>query len=296
MKFISRFAVSLAFFLPVAGWAQKATLAVESIQPTLSLKEKFDRANKTLSLGRVLEALDGQLINSLNGSRKFDLVAGKDLGEVIKRQEKENSGNFDAADPNRAQQFKLKGAKYMLVTTIDDFEDQTERLEQKLSNTTITKRTVRLGVVGKIYDSTTGKLLESVSNVLTNQDHKETLNSVANNAEPTDALLLSLVRQASEWVATRTADVIFPAKVIARTDKQVTINRGEGTGVSAGQVLNIYAVGEELKDPDTGEILGREEVKVGQIKVTEVLPKFSKGEVVGEDLGVAVGAVVRAAK
>lgn len=280
--------------LPAASLhAQKAALAVEAIAPTPTLKARFEQAGKGSSLGRVVEALDGQLINSINASRKFDVVAGRDLGEVIKRQERENSGNFDAADPNRAQQFKLKGAKYTLVTTVDDFEDQSQRLVQQLSGTTLTVRTIRLGVVGKIYDTTSGKLLEAVSNVITNQDHKETLNNAANNADPTDALLLTVVKQMTEWIATRTADVVFPAKIIAKTGQQVTINRGEGTGIAVGQIWSVYATGEELKDPDTGEILGREEVKVGQVRVTEVLPKLAKAEVTGEDLGVAKDAVVR---
>ena len=39
-----------------------------------------------------------------------------------------------------------------------------------------------------------------------------------------------------------------------------------------GDIFNVFAQGEELKDPDTGEVLGKEEVKVGKVKITQVNP------------------------
>jgi hypothetical protein len=62
--------------------------------------------------------------------------------------------------------------------------------------------------------------------------------------------------------------------------------------VTVGQIWTANAPGKELKDPDTGEVLGVEEVPIGKVRITEVLPKFSKGEIV-EDLGVAVGTILR---
>jgi hypothetical protein len=86
--------------------------------------------------------------------------------------------------------------------------------------------------------------------------------------------------------------VIFPVKVIAKTDKTVTVNRGEGSGVAADQVWRVFAVGKEMIDPDTKEILGREEVEIGKVRITDVLPKFSRATVL-EDRGIAEGAVLR---
>jgi hypothetical protein len=86
--------------------------------------------------------------------------------------------------------------------------------------------------------------------------------------------------------------VIFPVKVIAKSDKTVTVNRGEGTGVAVDQVWRVFAVGKELIDPDTQEVLGKEEVEVGKVRITDVLPKLSKATVV-DDRGIAVGSVLR---
>jgi hypothetical protein len=277
-----------------AAWGQQNTntLAVGAIKPLPVLAEKFTAAGKSISLRQVLEAMDGQLIDRLNATRKFKIMAGSDLKEVIKGQELANSGNYNLQDPATAKQFQLAGIRWLLVTTLDDFEDQTERLQNKPARTLITKRTVRLGTACKIYDTTAGSLLESASHVIQTNSVVETLLEASNNAEATDELLRRVTRDMAEWVAVRVANVAFPVKVLAKTDKQVTINRGEGTGVAVGQIWIANAPGKELKDPDTGEVLGVEEVPIGKVRITEVLPKFSKGEIV-EDWGVAVGTILR---
>ncbi len=61
----------------------------------------------------------------------------------------------------------------------------------------------------------------------------------------------------------------------------VSINRGQGGGVAQGEQYDVFCQGEALVDPDTGEVLGAEEVKVGRITITQVLQKFSKARLDG---------------
>jgi hypothetical protein len=56
--------------------------------------------------------------------------------------------------------------------------------------------------------------------------------------------------------------------------------------------LRVFAVGKELIDPDTQEVLGKEEVEIGKVRITDVLPKFSKASIL-EDRGIAEGAILR---
>jgi hypothetical protein len=164
-----------------------------------------------------------------------------------------------------------------------------------VARTLTTKRTVRLGATCKIYDTTAGALLESASHLINNTTNVETLLEASNNAEATDELLRRVTRDMAEWAAVRVANVAFPVKVLAKTGKMVTLNRGEGSGIAVGQVWNANAPGKELKDPDTGEVLGREEVPVGKVRIFEVQPKFSKGEIFEDQGGVGVGAILRLA-
>jgi hypothetical protein len=99
----------------------------------------------------------------------------------------------------------------------------------------------------------------------------------------------------AQKIANHFADVIFPAKVLVKRDNIVTINRGEGGGVAVGDVFNVFALGEAMIDPDTKESLGREEVKVGKVKITQVGTKTSQAEIL-EDTGIDKGTVLHKAK
>ena len=48
------------------------------------------------------------------------------------------------------------------------------------------------------------------------------------------------------------------------------VNAGSEAGVQEGDEFQVYRVGEQIKDPDTGEVLGANEVKVGRVRITSV--------------------------
>jgi curli biogenesis system outer membrane secretion channel CsgG len=307
-----------AALLPVLASAQeKATLAVSSIKPTPSLaaavssktivdahvqgangaaKDESFTLDTKQEMNRIIESLDSQLIDRINATRKFDVVGRSDLSDVMKEQDLGASGNVDAK--TAAKGGKLAGAKYLLVATVDDFQDYIERAVFEGTGRSATKRVFRFSIVAKIYDSTTGKLLESANFQTGNDAFKqiqEERNYSVNNGQLSDEMMVAVSHTMAEKIANRLADVIFPAKVMVKRDNLITINRGEGGGVVVGDVFNVFALGDEMIDPDTKESLGREEVKVGKVKISEVDPKVSKAEVL-EDTGIAAGAVLRKIK
>jgi curli biogenesis system outer membrane secretion channel CsgG len=288
------FGLLSAALLPVLASAQegKATLAVSSIKPTPSLAASV-KPDKKLEMGRIIESLDSQLIDRINATRKFDVVGRSDLNDVLKEQELGASGNVDAK--TAAQAGKLTGAKYLLVTTVDDYQDYVEKATFEGTGRATTKRVFRLSVVGKLYDASTGKLLESVNFQTGNDAFKqiqEERSYTVKDGELSDEMMVAVSRDMAQKIANRIADVIFPAKVLLKRDKEVTINRGEGGGVAVGDTFNVYAMGAELIDPDTKESLGREEAKVGRVKITQVNPKTSTAEIL-DDTGIDKGAILR---
>jgi curli biogenesis system outer membrane secretion channel CsgG len=298
MKKFSLCKIGLVFLsaalLPVLVSAQegKSTLAVSSIKATPSLAASV-KPDKKLEMNRIIESLDSQLVDRINATRKFDVVGRSDLKDVVGEQDLGGSGNVDAK--TAAQAGKLTGAKYLLVATVDDFQDYVEKATFEGTGRTATKRVFRFSVVGKIYDSTTGKLLESV-NLQTGSDAfkqiQQERNYVVKDGELSDEMMVAVSRNMAEKIANRVADVVFPAKVLIKRDNAITINRGEGGGMTVGTVFNVYALGQELIDPDTKESLGREEVKVGKVKITQVNPKTSQAEIL-EDTGIDAGAILR---
>lgn len=68
----------------------------------------------------------------------------------------------------------------------------------------------------------------------------------------------------------------FPAKVaMVRDSSTVVINRGSGDNVKKGDNFLIYALGEEIIDPDTKESLGRLEIIRGKGLAEHVQEKMT---------------------
>ena len=254
-------------------------IGISDVKPTPAIVESVKKAGRANSLDRVVQALDSQLIDRVQSTRKFEVIARSDLASILK----------DADVTGGA--FKVNGVDYLLVTSIDDFQDFEETATFAALGKTATRRVVRFSAVGKIYESETGKLIESTNFQISTRDSNENIDS-AKNGELSDALLLDITRGMADKIANRVADVIFPAKIISRIDKQVTLNRGDGTGIAIGQLWQVFALGEELVDPDTGVSLGREELPVGKIRVTRVNPKTATADIV-EDASIDKGAIVR---
>jgi len=283
-----------AALLPALASAQdgKATIAISSIKPTPSLDASV-KPDKKLELGRIIESLNSQLIDRISATRKFDVVGRSDLNDILKEQDLGASGNVDAKTAAKAG--KLTGATFLLVTTVDDFQDYVETATFEGTGRSATKRVFRLSVVGKLYDSSTGKLIESANLQTGNdafKDISENRSYSVKDGNLTDEMMVAVARDMAQKIANHFADVIFPAKVLIRRDKEITINRGEGGGVAVGDTFNVFALGQELIDPDTKESLGREEVKVGTVKITQVNPKTSQAEIL-DDAGIDKGAILR---
>jgi curli biogenesis system outer membrane secretion channel CsgG len=285
----------LVFFTPSFVWAQKETLGVSGVKPTPALVQSVERAGKRIQMDRVVQSLNDQLIDRINATQKFQVVARSDMKEVLQEQEFSSSGNIEQNDTSAAQQFKVAGVKYLLVSTVDDFQDYIETATFQGTGRSVTKRIIRLSCVGKIYDSTTGKLIESANFQTNNKDIFQSLANTSRDSMLSDELLVAISREMAKKIANHVIDIIFQPKVLAKRDKQITINRGEGTDIAVGQVWNVFAAGEELIDPDTKESLGKEEVLVGKVKIMSVLPKTSTAEIL-EDLGINKEAILRKAQ
>lgn len=257
-------------------------IGISDVKPSPAIVAKAAANGTRNSLERVVEALDSQLIDRVHATRKFDVIARSDLSSILKER--------DFAGGN----FKVSGVDYLLVTSIDDFQDYSETRTFAAIGKTASWRIIRLAAVGKIYEASTGRLIESANLPLEIRDQEENPADDTKNGELSDRLLEDITSQMADKIANRVVDVIYPARVIAKMDKEVTINRGDGTDIAVGQVWNVYAQGKELIDPDTGASLGREELRVGQVRIRRITPKFSIADII-EDTGIDQSAILRPA-
>jgi curli biogenesis system outer membrane secretion channel CsgG len=269
------------------------SLAVVDVRIGKMLTDSVKDAGKIASLGRVAQAMDGQLIVGFNSTRKCTIIARTDLDRVLKEQDLGNSGNCNPSDPKVAKACQLAGAEYLLALDISDFQDSVQTIE--VANVRRTTRVIRCTAVCKIINTTTGKVKEAVSVPAEAEDTTDVRTNVAGTTDGdlSDRLLGQISHGLAATMANRVVDVFYPARIVSVTDKQVTINRGDGTGIAEGQIWIVHSLGKEMFDPDTKESLGREEIIVGKVRVSSVTPKFAKAEILEGAAGMETGALLR---
>lgn len=282
-RFFSIFYALVAAFSTLSLVAQEKTIGVSPVVVSSAIQSSAASQRSEISLKRVAESMDGQFISALQSTRKFQVIARSDLPSL------QEEGGFTGSGLAG-----VSGVDYLLVVSIDDFQDIQERVNFSGLGKVAERRTIRLGAVAKIYDSKSGKLLESSNLQIKNFDTEQVLSNSSNSGgSVSDALIRQLATELAQQAVIRVTEVVYPAKILAKTGKIVTVNRGDGTGIATGQLWEVFALGEELKDPDTGASLGKEEMSVGKVRILRVTPKTAQGEVSGEDLGIDRGAIVR---
>ncbi len=250
--------------------------------------------DQVLELGRIKESIDGQLTAAVGATAKFDVIARNDWPQLLREQDFTMSGNVDTMDPQAAKSFSLRGIRWLIIPQIADFQDYIETAHFEGLGQKMTRRIVKLALVTKVYETTTGRLVESVNSQLDDQQIiNDPTNTTVQGGRFTDAMILSIARSTAEQVARDIVDRLMPAKILALTDRVATISRGAGAGVSAGQIWQVFAQGKALVDPDTGESIGNEEVSVGWIQIQSADARSSRAGLCGDDFGVAPGCIVR---
>jgi hypothetical protein len=144
----------------------------------------------------------------------------------------------------------------------------------------------------KLYDAKTGELKESGNySLITNRFYSTVAGT--QNLRGTGDLYLDIAKGIANPTASWTMSVLDPIVILKRDDKIVTINRGLGARLKIGGIYSVFAPGEELFDPATHKSLGREEITMGKIAITELHDRFSKATVLEGDKGIATGNYLR---
>ncbi len=293
-KILSTFVVLSLFITLTTQAEEKATLAVTKVGTSTALKADAKTKRTLSTLERIEQSLDANLTSALQATNKFNLLSRTDVDAILKEQNFAESGNVDTA--KIAKSGKLKSAKYIATLLVDDFQDYIEKdsfaaLEKKLST-----RQIRIGIIANIIDTSTGEIIKTANIVSQNSGVSENnATTQTSGGSSLDNLISTIARDVCSQIAIEITNATFPAVIIAKTGKTATFNRNKALGVSVGDEYEIFALGEEMFDPGTGDKLGFEEIPVGKLRVISVTPKFSTGTII-EDHGVQKGQNLRLIK
>ena len=114
----------------------------------------------------------------------------------------------------------------------------------------------------------------------------ETVFETSGRATGMVAFQQSLWALAADRVTQRAISSIYPLRIIDLSGDQIVLNQG-GSQLQAGMNLKIFALGEELFDPYTGESLGRNESEVASARVERVTDRVTYARVISGSVTVA---------
>jgi curli biogenesis system outer membrane secretion channel CsgG len=258
---------------PVKRLAEKGSSAAQI--PSVAVGIIKSGATGTKDAQQISVCTD-TLISRLTQTKRFQVVDRQEVDQLLDEQLFQSLGqNTDMPSAVGT----LKGVDYLVYGNLDQSAFTVEEEVRQLPGSKRSFKT-KMGYVSgnmRIVDVHTGDVLES----------RKISVQQRLGADLEGSRLLTILADAyAEQVVLLLMNAIYPIKVAAvGSDGTVYINRGNDGGLSQGEILDAYAPGEPVIDPDTGVQLGVEEIHVGKVVVDSVQDARSKGTLVsGSDL------------
>lgn len=232
--------------------------------------EKFT-ANEGCKIdGNGMQVLCDRISANLTSSRKYEVVERDELPKVQKELQLVDSGmtEGDAPESNR-----LKAAGYCIygkVVQCRNFERVAQVGDLSVRNV---YGIVELAI--KITNITTGRKL--ADKIIKVEKSKTVSNAIKSTVDLELEVMTEAMAVAAKDVVAKLNDVAFPVYVLSANSRFVTANIAEEQ-VTIGDVWEVFVLGDELKDPQTGEVLGCDEELIASVRVSRPGPKTSKFE------------------
>lgn len=203
---------------------------------------------------------------SIVASRRFDVLNREN--SALFNQEAAFIQGSDAANAEVARLGQASGADYLVIAEL-----------QGLSLANNQRQTIQMTGEVLVRSSVSGMLklqvVEFSSRKVKWSASEKFGGSYGGVSSISDQTLIGLVSEASDKLVQKMISSIYPIMIVKVLNGTTAIvNRGEDS-VKKGETYGVFLMGEELKDPQSGESLGALEVEVGIGTIVDVKPKVS---------------------
>jgi len=269
---------------------RKETIFVGPVAVQESVTVAASARDSGLALKRFADVLQSQLIHALSATRVFQLVE-RSRKDVLELEQAFADVAVDPDDAALARAGRMTGARFVLLPRVDGFDNRVTMVEHKAIGRASSNRHLFVSATVRVADTTTGELLPDVPSIQITKAESAALAADVQAAAPSDALVVTVGKEAAVALSQRVVLLLRPAKVLTVTGDQVLVNRGSEAGFYQQLSVEFYAA-ETVVDEDTGEKF-LNEVPVGAGIIIRCDPKKSFARIEGENLGIAKGCVVR---
>lgn len=249
------------------------------------------------------EGMADMLTTALVQTNRFIVVERPKIKKILAEQDLAASGR--AAKAEAAKIGKLMPAQIGVAGAVTEFSFEKQKtgigFEYKHVAIGFTTGAAHVAINLRMFDTTTGQILFSDrverNASYTGIEAEYTNKSLAIGGEhfqktPLGKATQEAINDAVIKIAMGMERVPWKGSIVLVQGDKITINCGQRDGIVPGQRFIVYSKGEELTDPETGEILGAEEARAGEISVVEVKDRYSIAQTV-EGKGFKRGDVLR---
>lgn len=219
----------------------------------------------------VARAVRSQLSDILTQTKRF-IVLDREFGAELQTEvEHISSGNVPIHESVRIG--KQLATDLILIPTIEQFGYPRTVQKLRMSDRDLVSYSGGGRITLKLLNATTGQVVMSNSFVhkLDSAD-PSTMPRVIDSRSMSDEMMHSLAAQ----IGTALITDLFPVSVVSMNGDQVVLSQG-GDVLKVSQRWQAVLLGEELKDPQTGRSLGRNEQLIGNVRIDRVSNQTSYG-------------------
>jgi len=233
--------------------------------------------------------LTDKFITALVNTNKFDVIERRRLDDLTAEQRLSQSG---AVDPGRLiQTGKLIGADYVVMGSMSVFKTGVEYKNIPYTSKLHEILTADVIVDLRVVEARTGRILAAEKGDVNYTD--KAIVDTRRTEVVTPRFLDDLQRAVVDQLTQNVVATIYPVKVSSSRGGIIFLNRGAGGDMQPGDLFQVFSTGHEIRDPDTNQKLGFEEIEIGTLRVTDVAPEFSKAMAVTGGPDFPVGSICR---
>ena len=234
---------------------------------------RYPVGDSNVAAEEVARAVRGRLSDILTQTKRF-IVLDREFGADMQAEiDHINSGNVRAQDSARIGQ--QLATDLLLIPTIERFESPKSVRKLRMSDRELVSYSGGGRITLRLVNAATGQVVmsQSFEHRLADAD-PSTMPRVIDGKNMATSMMDSLAGQIGGVIVTE----IFPVSVVSLDGDQAVLSQG-GESLLVGQRWKAVYLGEELKDPQTGNSLGRKETPVGVIRIDRVASQTSYGTV-----------------
>ena len=233
--------------------------------PFRASQQFFESDDKKLAGTAVAAQFAQALAQNIVSTRKF-AVLDREYVDAVSGEHQRIAASASGDDLGKLG--AILGADYIVCGSVEDLHTGIERTEHPyVKGRFTTRRHGGMSVAIRIIDVATGqiKLMDTIN-------AKDYINANVQSAS------VEVSRWLADSCALKITEAIYPVLVIDLEDGAAILNQG-GDMIRVGDKYELFTLGKELRDPRTGESLGRRERKCGLIQITRSNPKMSEARV-----------------